>query len=292
MRELLESLREDIGIPKEDENEIGTAYYQTVNKAILLDKERNKENLNSDEIGTEYLTLRKFGVSSQTTRPASVNSLHKGLKKEDQDLLNQSNQANNYNKQLFNEYENQIIRNIQSIRRNSNDNGSEKAVSRKNSVEKNQRANSNESVRSSKTGSILKKSPSLSSEVSRKNSNESDKSPIVPKQEDHDDDDDIDFGNKTLPNQKPTNSRALNETRSINKSEYEEEEEALFNDDYGEPEEDDDFDKMLQTKSYQERKSSSENDRSFGTPTPRPRRSMGMSNEKKNQSDSEDDDDF
>lgn len=294
MRDLLENLREDIGIPNENEDEIGTNYYQTINKAILLDKEKNKENLNSDDLeaGTEYLTLRKFGWSNPN-KAESVTSLNtsvnRNLAKTSDQNINQNAKAQiSENNNLFGEYENQIIKNIQSIRRKS----IEKDENEKYLIEKNSRKSSNESLKSVK-GSILKKTKSHSSELSRKNSNDSDtnqfnnqtnqnsskRNDINNNNDDsEEDDDDLYIGSQKwqksdLNTSKNSNQNSkVNDSKAtflgknnLNKSEYTDD--ILFNDNYGEPEadgsnkhsvysdndddeDDGNFDRLMQTKSF------------------------------------------
>lgn len=143
MKELLNTLRQDLDIPNDDgEVDVNPAYHQTVNKAILLDKERNKENLTDN--GAHYLTLKKFGWTATSSNNNANNSFNAAgsssptknvWKMIDDEEVNdyrvKSNPAprqfsnSDKNKSLFDEYETQIIKNIQSIRRSSIGNGNE-----------------------------------------------------------------------------------------------------------------------------------------------------------------------
>ncbi|CAF0790384.1 unnamed protein product [Brachionus calyciflorus] len=312
MRDLLDTLRQDIGIPDEDDTEITTKYYQTVNKAILLDKEKNKENI--DDANTEYLTLRQFGFTNLGTSRSIHNDIQENNKQTDLNL--------SHTTRMFNDFENQIIKNIQTIRRNSTDSsGTEKALSRKNSTESPELQNS--IPQSPKQVSILKKSNSQSSVQSRQNSFNSkenmDKEELKEKtlqkqisQSDDDDDDDLFISSKhdSLPASLNASHKSSLTRPNFTKEDYDDED-ALFNNNYSDTEDknqnsenDDNFDEILKTKAFKRgpirKRSTASNDsdanersRSLETPTPRPRMVKNISNEKnssKNGNTSEEDD--
>jgi hypothetical protein len=128
MRELLNTLREDIGMSNEgDDLDIDTKYHKSLNKAIYMDKEKDKEN--SDlTAGSQYLTLRKFGYTgSNAGKYGSQSNLN--ISSNDQDneyrlakLIEPTTaqiKSSLKKKSSYDDYETQIIKNIQSIRRNS-----------------------------------------------------------------------------------------------------------------------------------------------------------------------------
>lgn len=295
MREILDSLRSDIGIPNETDAEIDSNLYQTVNKALLMDKEQNKENLN---VENEYLSLKKFGY------PSRVNS-SRSLIGDDKSELNIS-----HGKKLFDDFENQIIQNIQTIRRKSSSSGNE--PSRKNSIESDK-----STPKISRQNSILKKSPSQSSLPSRKESLETKNRLVSSAQEiealndrnnNNDDDDVFVSSTRHSTNVSNNNSRRSSQTKENSKINSVVDEDALFNDNYGEPESDsaesendDQFNEMkIQLKNRNLRKKSSESNESehrsrsieTPTPTPKPRTARNISNENKKNENTSDEDDF
>ena len=75
MREVLNTLREDIGMSNEgDDLDIDTKYHKSLNKAIFMDKQKDKEN--SDLNGSQYLTLRKFGYTGSSNKNGSQSNLN------------------------------------------------------------------------------------------------------------------------------------------------------------------------------------------------------------------------
>ena len=296
MREILESLRVDIGIPSDNDTEIDANFYQTINKALLMDKEKNKENLNAEN---EYLSLKKFGY------PSRVNSSRSLLSDEKSDLnISQG-------KKLFNDYENQIIQNIQTIRRKSS--SSENEQSRKNSIE------SDKTPKLSRNSSILKKSPDQSLTPSRKeslnsNNQQSDLTKAqeneayipdkINKSDDNDDDDDDD--DIFVSSKKETSNNSNKSSRrssQVNNENNVMDDDALFNDNYGSPdlnsgesENDDQLNEMnirMKKESFRKKSSdSNESDRrSVETPTPKPR--LAKNNSKNdNVENNSDEDDF
>jgi hypothetical protein len=111
-----------------DDLDIDTKYHQALNKAIYMDKERNKEN-DQDHDGSQYLTLRQFGWNSPSKHQS--NKVHNS-----QTDLNRSSFAASPTTAIqmpkkssikknssYDEYESLIIKNIQSIRRNSKGGG-------------------------------------------------------------------------------------------------------------------------------------------------------------------------
>ncbi|RNA30326.1 spermatogenesis-associated 7 [Brachionus plicatilis] len=283
MREILGSLRVDIGIPNESEAEIDSNLYQTVNKALLMDKEQNKENTDAE---SEYLSLKKFGY------PSRVNSSRSLLGDERTDL-NVS-----HGKKLFDDYENQIIQNIQTIRRKSSSSGNEQ--SRKNSVESDK-----STPKLSRHSSILKKSPSQSSLPSRKESvdpknqevdlsksYQDNEAHINDKNGDSDDDDIFITSKKDSRNSSNNGSRRSSQVKENSIRNSVVDEDALFNDNYGAPDmdsggsENDDQFNELNTQMWKgaSRKKSSDSsgsdNRSVDTPTPKPRSTKNVSNQK------------
>lgn len=296
MREILESLRVDIGIPADNDTEVDANLYQTINKAILMDKEKNKENMNAEN---EYLSLKKFGY------PSRVNSSRSLLSDERNDL-NMS-----HGKKLFNDFESQIIQNIQTIRRKSS--SSENENSRKNSIESN-----NSTPKISRQSSILKKSPEQSLTPSRKeslnsNNHHSDLSKAQENQasfidkichsDDNDDDDIFVSSKKESSNSEKSSRRSSQVTENFRKNNVIDDD-ALFNDNYGAPdlesgesENDDKFNEMkIQRHKEPFRKKSSDSNesdkRSVETPTPKPRSARINSKEVLNAKDDSDEDDF
>ena len=134
------------------------AYHQSINKAIIMDNERNKENLSDSAGNRSYLTLQKFNNSNGGEPAAEISNLSYSNSRrhdlssnslmnrnvfsaEDETLNDQQSKskasahssrnasinaenATNATTNLFEVYGNQISKNIQSIRRNSNSSAS------------------------------------------------------------------------------------------------------------------------------------------------------------------------
>ena len=280
---------------------VDPSYHHSINKAITLDNERNKENLYNESVNRSYLTLQKFSdhnpnniinetqsnLSFSASRPDQTNSLmNKNVfsihDDTADDLLQQSSKMsahssrnasrtslsatnnNTKSKNLFDTYENQIIKNIQSIRRNSNSSSGSSGGAHGNTK-------TNEAMAGRRRGSSSGQSEHASAAAgggggSRRGSLNN----ITPKRtspsnvnqndnDDDDDDDDIFSGSSQLVKPVATSlhgkASSLTNLKSNNNSHLEKQtnldytDDISFNDDYGETEENNLKKKNISTKS-------------------------------------------
>jgi len=313
MRDLVNTLKQDIGMPSEQEEKVDISpnYHQSINRAIMLDKEKEKENWTD---AGSYLVLKQFGWNESSQLNSSRNMEHRLAADHTNEM--RRDLGDEY---VFETYESQIMQNIQSIRktsRSSNEDAQEEPVghavanerkeemtNRKNSFQTNNMLNSQSNSRlSNQTTTATAFSEQL------RNLNEDINKPVSSNQaqtshanankydefDNDDDDDDIFTGNSYmnekqkatfLTQQKQTEEEETNMAthskvafnnspaqQTIKKSEYADD--ILFNDDYGQSENEsheDNFDDLLKKKASIQRK---QNHETAESPRPAPRKSF------------------
>ena len=242
---------------------MGSSLHSSVAKALNMDQDTNQTDLLGSSEKNDYLTLKKFSQSDSNGLARRENQENIVSNNSSRRSSSRSNKSN-----LFDTYEHQIAKNIQSIRRTSLTNASPPNKSPSPSpVERHKAALTRMSSNESETESALKQTSILKKKIH---------TATAAVKDDENDDDDI-YTSPTVNRKlidKSSRKSSDSDSASLNKPPQSKPfehitEDNLFNDDYGAPEEgqvdldedeenedddddddEDDFDQMLKTRNF------------------------------------------
>ncbi len=329
MRDLVNTLKQDIGMPSEQDEKVDISphYHQSINRAIMLDKEKEKENWTD---AGSYLVLKQFGWHEASQLNSSRNMEHHLAYSADQTNATKGAERPD-DSYTFQTFENQIMRNIQSIRKNSRSSNEDDAQEakvvgklpneRQESTEKSRNSFQSNNILYSQSNSRLSNQTTTATAFSEQLRNMNDELTNKPASSEQaqtsnanannydefdndDDDDDIFTGNNYMnkkkatfltqekqPEEEKTNMASTSKVAFNNLANSDD---ILFNDDYGqsgdeESHETDNFDDLLQKKKAATQRK--HDNQKAESPRPAPRKSFmnAASNQAKKQEESDDD---